>query len=160
MPFFPTRLCYLSSPLPGPDKALAGRRRPRFRWERVQDGVEEVAFRQCPLDKRLFVDDGLRDRENAVFFRNLGKLRHLDAVRLDMGVLDGEPLREAHGLRAVRSGRGDEHFQVDGLRDFRELLAGLGGQPRVAVRHGEDSVEQHGELVAGRKAVKADAVVL
>ena len=91
-----------------------------------QDFVQEEPLRQRPFDLRTFVDDGLRNCVDAVLGCPIGELRGLNGVGADVVILHRELICQSHGPRAVRAGRSDKHFEVEGLGKFGELLSTSG----------------------------------
>lgn len=90
--------------------ACVARRRGRF--QSLQNGVEHQALRHRAFDSSRAVDDRARHGVDAVFCGEVGEFRGFDAIGRDEVVLHRKTVSQAHGLRAVRSGGGDENFQV------------------------------------------------
>jgi hypothetical protein len=95
--------------------------------------ADERVFWQRAQDLDRVVDDGLRHAADVIPAREVEKLGGLDAGRLDVRALDGHPMRERHGSRAVRSSRGDEDLNVRRLRGVLANQRPTGvGQSRIA----------------------------
>lgn len=110
--------------------------------DRLQDPVQEELLRQGAFDERTFVDDRFGYGVDAVAVREVGELGSFDAVGGDEVALEREAVCQAHGLGTVRSGGGDEDFQVHGRGQLTQLFLALGAQARVALGDAEDGVEQ------------------
>ena len=90
---------------------------------RSQDFIYEELLRQRPFNIKTFIDDGLRNGVDAILGRPIGELRGLDPVGAHVVILYGELVRQAHGPRTVRSGGGDEDFEVEGLGQLSEFVS-------------------------------------
>ena len=94
-----------------------------WRLDASQDFVQEVLLGQRPFDRKTLIDNGFRNRLDAVFGRVIGELCSLDTVGADVVILHGELIRQAHGPRTVRSGGSDEHLEVEGLAQLGEFVS-------------------------------------
>ena len=131
------------------DSAFVGNRG-SGRSEPFQDFVQEEFLRKRPFHGACFIDHSLRYRVHPVSAGEVRELRGLNTVRLDQLALQGEAVSQAHGLRTVGSGGGDEDLEVHGLGDLRKLLPVFGLQSGIALGDAEDSVEEGSELISGR----------
>ena len=131
------------------NSAFVGNRGPG-RSEPFQDFIQEEFLRKHPFHGACFIDHCFRNGVHPVSAGEVRELRGLNAVRLDQLALQSEAVSQAHGLRTVGSGGGDEDLQVYGLGDVRQLLLVFGLQSGIALGDAEDGVEKGSELISGR----------
>jgi len=88
-----------------------------------QDRVQEKPFRQRAFDMRLPIDNGPGDGEDTKLFGEVGEFGGFNAIGADKRAFHGKLVSQAHGRRAMGSGRCGKHLQVERLSELRELLA-------------------------------------
>ena len=69
------------------------------------------------------INDGPGDGENAKPFSKLRELGSLNAISADEVAFHRELVSQAHGRRAMGSGGGGKHLQVEWLGELGQLLA-------------------------------------
>jgi hypothetical protein len=129
-----------------------------FFADRLEDGVDEDLVGDCTDEFGTVVDDGLGDAGDLEGLGHLRELLALDDLRLHVGVRHGDRVGRTGHTRTVRSGRCDEHSQMNRLID--EVTSGVGdgvAQHGPGLGEGLDAGEDRGEFVADGRAVEADA---
>lgn len=88
----------------------------------AENSIQEVAFWQSAFKGLLRVNHGLGYGVNAILSDKIRKLSGLNAIGCDELALHCKLMGQAHRLRAMRSGGGNEDFKMKGLAQAGKLL--------------------------------------
>ena len=83
--------------------------------ENLHQLVDEHGFRYCAFDMDGLVDDSARHAVHLILVCQVRKLGCFDHVGCYPFAFHCHAMGEHHGSRAIRSGGGDVHLDVDGL---------------------------------------------